>query len=208
MKIWPDIVSFVPLVQADVQPIPKLGTHAPSFWPTPEDAKQGAVELIYPLKEGKKSIVVFARHLGSPFCQETIQDMYPLANEYRDIHFFLVSQSNDKVMEHYLENLAITKWFPLVTITTIPSPPPHTLYATWGISQLPLRSILSRSIRSNAKKRGKEKGIKNTKIHGSRRLNSGAFAMDEVGKVVWSHVAESADDVSDLKAAVAALKAR
>jgi hypothetical protein len=50
------------------------------------------------------------------------------------------------------------------------------------------------------------KGIKNTTTVGSRWLNSGAFAIDRQGTVVWSHVASQADDVSDLEAAVKAIK--
>jgi hypothetical protein len=37
-------------------------------------------------------------------------------------------------------------------------------------------------------------------------LNSGAFAVDAEGTVVWSHVAAQADDVSDLEAAVKAIR--
>jgi hypothetical protein len=46
------------------------------------------------------------------------------------------------------------------------------------------------------------KGIKNQETVGSRWLNSGAFAISEEGKVLWSHVAARADDVSDLEAAL------
>jgi hypothetical protein len=51
------------------------------------------------------------------------------------------------------------------------------------------------------------KGIKNTTTVGSRWLNSGAFAVDGKGVVLWSHVATRADDVSNLEAAVNAIQA-
>jgi hypothetical protein len=54
----------------------------------------------------------------------------------------------------------------------------------------------------------KDKGIKNQETVGSRWLNSGAFAVDKDGKVLWSHVATRADDVSDLEAAVGAIDAQ
>lgn len=109
-------------------------------------------------------------------------------------------------VESYLDNVAITKWFPHVTLTTVPSPPPHTLYSTWGISQLSASALLGPSIIASVAKLAREQGIKNTSTHGSRWLSSGAFAVDEGGKVVWSHGAMSANGVSDLKAAVAALR--
>ncbi|KAG8845352.1 hypothetical protein FRB96_002552 [Tulasnella sp. 330] len=203
---WADVTSLAPLIQAPLQPIPQPGCSAPSFWPTTDEAKRGAAELVYPLKEARKSVVVFTRHLGCPFCQVTIQDMYTLAHENDDIHFFLVSQSDTETVDSYLDHLAITKWFPHITITTVPSPHPHTLYSNWGISQLTASSLLGHSVIANVAKLAKEQGIKNTTTHGSRWLSSGAFAVDERGTIAWSHVAKSADDVSDLKAAVAALK--
>ena len=51
----------------------------------------------------------------------------------------------------------------------------------------------------------REKGIKNQETVGSRWLNSGAFAISADGKVLWTHVAAQADDVSDLKAALSAI---
>lgn len=51
----------------------------------------------------------------------------------------------------------------------------------------------------------REKGIKNPETVGSRWLNSGAFAVSAEGKVLWSHVAARADDVSDLKSALKAI---
>ncbi|KAG8979576.1 hypothetical protein FRB93_010113 [Tulasnella sp. JGI-2019a] len=204
--IWSDIKSLAPLPQSIVQPIPQLGGDAPSFRPIEEEAKEGATELVYPLKDGKKSVVVFVRHLGCPFCQETIQDIYPIAKENRDIRFFLVSQSDTEDVEVYLDNVPTTRLLSLDNITIVSSPPPHTLYSTWGISQLTFTSLFSPSGISSAIKLRKERGIKNTETHGSRWLSSGAFAVDQAGKVVWTHVARSADDVSDLKAAVASLK--
>jgi len=53
----------------------------------------------------------------------------------------------------------------------------------------------------------REKGIKNTTTVGSRWLNSGTFAVDGQGVVLWNHVATRADDVSDLEAAVDAIHA-
>ncbi|KAG9024440.1 hypothetical protein FRB95_011525 [Tulasnella sp. JGI-2019a] len=204
--IWSDIKSLAPLPQSIVQPIPQLGGDAPSFRPIEEEAKEGATELVYPLKDGKKSVVVFVRHLGCPFCQETIQDIYPIAKENRDIRFFLVFQSDTEDVEVYLDNVPTTRLLSLDNITIVSSPPPHTLYSTWGISQLTFTSLFSPSGISSAIKLRKERGIKNTETHGSRWLSSGAFAVDQAGKVVWTHVARSADDVSDLKAAVASLK--
>ncbi|KAG8868497.1 hypothetical protein FRB97_002343 [Tulasnella sp. 331] len=166
---WADVTSLAPLIQAPLQPIPQPGCSAPSFWPTTDEAKRGAAELVYPLKEARKSVVT-----------ETV--------------------------DSYLDHLAITKWFPHITITTVPSPHPHTLYSNWGISQLTASSLLGHSVIANVAKLAKEQGIKNTTTHGSRWLSSGAFAVDERGTIAWSHVAKSADDVSDLKAAVAALK--
>lgn len=75
----------------------------------------------------------------------------------------------------------------------------------WGISQLSAGSVFGPGVISRVMELAREKGIKNQETVGSRWLNSGAFAVSAEGKVLWSHVAARADDVSDLESALKAI---
>jgi hypothetical protein len=157
----------------------------------------------------------------------TIQErLIPLARKHEGIDFFLVSQADvSRIHPSSSEIVALMELARIQTETTkdyltklpvegdltnppfsiISSPEPHSLYSTWGISQLSLSSVINMDILGSVKDLAREKNIKNTLTVGSRWLNSGGFAVDKEGKIVWTHVAERSDDVSDLDAAVKAL---
>jgi hypothetical protein len=66
-----DIKSLFPLAQTEVSSVPQVGDLAPSFSPDPNRDGEAAA-LKYPLEDGKPSVVVFVRHLGCPFCQQSV----------------------------------------------------------------------------------------------------------------------------------------
>ncbi|KAG8870964.1 hypothetical protein FRB98_001230 [Tulasnella sp. 332] len=131
--------------------------------------------------------------------------MHPLAKEKEDILFFLVSQSEAKVIKSYLKSIPIHKWLLLDNITCIPSPPPHKIYSTWGIWQLTILTLFSSTTASKVRPLW-EKDIKNTKTHDLRWLSSGAFVIDKGGTFEWGHIAKGVYEVSDLKGMVSALR--
>jgi hypothetical protein len=80
------------------------------------------------------------------------------------------------------------------------------LYAKWGLGISSTWHAVNPLTLWNVFSLGKNEGIWNRPTEsGSRWQTSGAFAVDRDGTVRWAHVARTADDMPDLKAAMTAL---
>lgn len=70
--ILADIKSLFPLSQTAISSIPQPGDEARSFKSDPSKDGDATSSLEYPLASRKPSLLVFVRHLGCPFCQESV----------------------------------------------------------------------------------------------------------------------------------------
>ena len=84
--ILADIKSIFPLAQTRVSSVPERGDPAPSFKANPATDGRNSSSLEYPLPSDKPSVLVFVRHLGCPFCQESVTLTVHVLNEDAAAH--------------------------------------------------------------------------------------------------------------------------
>lgn len=80
-------------------------------------------------------------------------------------------------------------------------------FSAYGLGLSSLWAVLNPSSLSAAMKMGKQEGINIRPTEsGSRWQTAGMFAVDASGTVVYSHKAETSDDLGDLDAAISSLQ--
>ncbi|RYP81948.1 hypothetical protein DL769_001792 [Monosporascus sp. CRB-8-3] len=130
------------------------------------------------LPADKPTIIVFLRHCGDPFAEKTFKALTALSTHHPGVHFVAVSHASAEATERWVVRVG-GNWDVHVVVD-------YERELDEGIWNRPAES-------------------------GTRWQTSGAFAVDppgpgpEGGVVRWAWVATSADDLPDLRAALAAL---
>jgi hypothetical protein len=167
-----------------------------------------------------RSVIIFVRHLGCPFCEVTIRDALRCAKEWTTINFHVVVHATDEQIVSYLKDLHVE----LHSNVKMHADPERETYAAWGVGEIGLSAIFKSSALSKAMALRKE-GIKNgltigvrarrfsfiiemliSETYQSRYQTNAAFALDTQGIIRFVHVAQDASEVSDLEAACRSLE--
>ena len=180
-----DLRTFIRPEAIPLQPIPTLGTPAPT-----------APELA--VAPGRPCIIAFLRHVGCPFAEATFLRLAPLSQAYTAVEFVAVSHATADATASWCAMLGGATHVRVVIDTD------RTLYAAWGLGLTDAGHFLgARSLAAVA--RLAAGGIRNRHPSGTRWQTAGTFALDKDGIVRWRHIPAHAGDLPDVERAVVAL---
>ncbi|KAL7626929.1 hypothetical protein AAE478_003703 [Parahypoxylon ruwenzoriense] len=167
--------------------VPKVGTKAP-------------VHPNLDLPSDKPTVIVFLRHCGCPFAEQTFKDLTALSTRHKDVHFVAISHSSPEVTERWVVQNG-GNWNVSVVVDY-----ERELYTQWGLGISTTWQVWNPRIVYKTLRLSKDENIWNrTTESGTRWQTSGAFSIDTDSVIRWAKVAASPDDLPDLDAALSAL---
>ncbi|EPQ66743.1 Bgt-2681 [Blumeria graminis f. sp. tritici] len=176
----------------EVAPPPLIDTRAPT-----------CPKLALPVANGTRRpcIVVFLRHCGCPFAEETFLNMRGLANKYPKVIFYAISHCTKEATDKWIYALG-GAWTVQVIIDE-----EREVYAQWGLGVSTTYHLLNPWTQMAARKLGTEKGIWGREVDpsGNRWVVGGAWSTNELGTIKWGQPSSTADDIPKLEEAVKSL---
>ncbi|KAK3707113.1 hypothetical protein LTR37_012282 [Vermiconidia calcicola] len=157
------------------------------------------------LQPGRPVVVVYLRHCGCPFSEQTYLNLREAAKDHKDIEFVAVSHSDEESTNKWMASLpqagSGSSNLRVVVDEKVE------IYAAWGLGPSSYAHVLSPWSMLSVWKLGKEKGIWNRPTEsGSRWQTAGAYAVDGSGIVRWGGPAQRADEIPDFEKAVQSLQ--
>ncbi|ORY77759.1 hypothetical protein BCR37DRAFT_394847 [Protomyces lactucae-debilis] len=176
-----DLRSILPVAQVPVSQLPQTGQKAPAFPHT---------------LTGSPSLIVFLRHCGCPFSEVAFRSLDKVVGQYSNkINCYAISHATAEETQVWIDslNLAHGKQIKIVIDTS------RELYGQWGLGQTSLLHWLGYNSLSSVWTLATQQGIRNRTTKGTRWQQSGQFATDATGKLVFCQAAGTANEVADLK---------
>lgn len=125
--------------------------------------------------------------------EKTFKTLAAISEEHQDIQCIAVSHSSAEATERWIPQVGGT-WNVQVIVDE-----ERDLYALWGLGTSSTWYALAPTVLWSAYKLGTTEGIWNRPAEsGSKWQTGGAFAVDRLGYVTWSHPSRSADDMPDI----------
>lgn len=149
------------------------------------------------------NLVVFLRHLGCPFAEDTVRRLFRLrmsGTQPLVLHVIVVSQGDDAVTTRWLKRTV-----PGADFLVVPDPS-CSLYAAWGIGRTSLLHFLGPSTVLGVVRLWFQ-GIFHGTTVGSRAQGAASFLIHKQGDkstIVWRHAPSHAADVPDYAEVLAA----
>lgn len=156
--------------------IPAPGTVAPDF--QTQDGRGDALALS--ALRGKKTVLIFLRHLGCPICRMEIAELKRRAGEFHQAgaEVLVFVDSPDESVREFAAREDVK--FRLV------ADPQHKIYAAYGIERGSLFDFLAPGAGARSLK-ATLKGHMHGRFEGSELQLPGDFVLDEQGKVLFAH---------------------
>lgn len=142
------------------------------------------------------AVVVFLRHVGCPFAELTVQQLRRVTGEHPELQWWLVSFGSVEATEAWLDEVGRPQGIELH------SDPSLATHARWGLGSGSVLHIMRPRVLLGTLWAWRD-GARSRSPEGSRWQQAGAFAIGEDGRVAWAHYPRSAEDLPDLRAAVA-----
>ncbi|HEY2773062.1 MAG TPA: hypothetical protein VGK20_03295 [Candidatus Binatia bacterium] len=143
-------------------------------------------------------LLVFLRHVGCPFAEQTVRELRDLAKRDDRVDVVFVSHGDSRVAAKWLAEVGGAQgaqWIDDVA---------RKWYGACGLGYTPLSHFLGlRSLSGAMQLRGR--GIRNRSASGTRWQGAGAFLIGRDGRVLWRHVPATADEVPRWQDVIAAL---
>ncbi|KAK9895090.1 hypothetical protein P389DRAFT_172668 [Cystobasidium minutum MCA 4210] len=153
-----------------------------------------------------KSVLLFTRHMGCPFCEKEIRHLVELAKqpENSSITFVIIthSVSTHQLYEFINNELKVD---PLPSNITLFGDAERKVYAAYGLGELSLLNVINRDILKQVMDLKNNEGIANRLTRGTRWQTNGAYAISSDRKITYKHVGKDSSDMADLKAAIKTL---
>lgn len=123
------------------------------------------------------------------------------SSQYPDIHCIAISHSDQASTDKWVQDVGGAGKVEVLVDFERQS------FAAYGLTASSFWAVLNPWSMSNVFTLGKQEGIWNRPTEsGSRWQTAGLFAMNDAGKVVYSHPAQTSDDLGDVNAAIEATK--
>lgn len=133
--------------------------------------------------------------------EKMLLSLRQIAKENKDVHCIAVSHSDQDSTNRWLESVGGPNDIQVIVDDA------RAIYAAYGLGVSSWWHVLSPWSLGSIFKLGREENIWNRPTEsGSRWQTAGVFAIDAEGLIRYSHPAQSADDVGDLKAALKSIK--
>lgn len=159
-----------------MKPLPKPGTLAPSF-----EAIDGRKEPLGTQQlRGKKTVLIFLRHLGCPICRMELADLKRRIGEFAalDAQVVVVVDSADESVSEFAVREDVK--FRLV------GDPKHDIYLKYGIEKGGLDKFAAPGATLKSIK-AMTQGHFHGRFEGSELQLPGDFVLDEEGKILYAH---------------------
>jgi len=175
-----DLVSILPRSVPSVTTAPSKGSKAPALEGVTFD---------------KPTLVAFVRHCGCPFAQKEVQLLGKAYKESGEkLQIIIVQHADQAAIDTWWKNIEGDKHVPSAKVIADPE---HNVYASWGIGSLSFFGLFWPPSLYDLVVLARKEGIVNTttKKGAWRFQNSGGFAVDGDGQVLWSKIARHPGDV-------------
>jgi D-cysteine desulfhydrase len=175
--------------------IPKVGTQAPVFAVT--DGKGASLSLAD--LQGRKTVLIFLRHLGCPICRMEIAELKRRIGEFKDAGAEVVVFVDSPAE-------SVTEFAQRDDVTfRIVADPQRSVYAHYGIERGGLLDFIApgaalRSVKATLK------GHMHGRFEGSELLLPGDFVLDASGKILYAHRGAHIGDNTPLDTLLAIVK--
>lgn len=144
------------------------------------------------------AVIVFLRHVGCPFAELTVQQLQRVTAEHPELAWWLVSMGSEQTTSAWLETVGRPVGIEVVHDSSLAT------HARWGLGSSSVLHIMRPRVLLGALS-AYRRGARNRSPDGSRWQQAGAFAVAADGRLAWVHYPASAEDLPDLRAAVAAV---
>ncbi|KAF6813151.1 hypothetical protein CMUS01_12900 [Colletotrichum musicola] len=188
MSLMQELTSWLTPTNLDLSDPPKTGDVAPS-----------TSTLRLPRSDGRPVVIVFLRHCGCPFAEKSFTTLRDAAATHPGIAFIAVSHSSESHTQKWLSEIGGPGDKNPVEVLVDEE---RAVYARWGLGASGWGHVLAPGELAQVFRLAWE-GTRNRPTEsGSRWQTSGAWAVDEEGRVTWGGVAGGASEIPDVEAAV------
>ncbi|KAL9108597.1 MAG: hypothetical protein Q9227_006683 [Pyrenula ochraceoflavens] len=172
-----------------IAPSPLLGKRAPI----------SSEKLRMPSPDGRPTIILFLRHVGCPFAEQTLLSLHKSSSQHPRIRFLAISHASPPATSAWLSRLNIP-YPPTSSGVQILVDEERILYAQWGLGVSNTWHLMNPRTLQSLYKTGSGKGGAGEEGEGmgNRWQVGGCWGVDGRGVVRWGGMAGRADEGWDV----------